>query len=91
MMESRCISAAKSLFFLFQVLYADTFSALHELLCSVLARDLSPDGIQTMFKVTFCTHCPQTLSSLKLIKASFLNALFFPPAYRELVELQTGP
>ncbi|XP_060777885.1 maestro heat-like repeat-containing protein family member 1 isoform X2 [Neoarius graeffei] len=33
-----------------EALYAYTFSALHELLCSVLARDLSPDGIQTMFK-----------------------------------------
>ncbi|KAF4088237.1 hypothetical protein AMELA_G00080220 [Ameiurus melas] len=33
-----------------EVLYGYTFSALHELLCSVLARDLSPDGIQTMFK-----------------------------------------
>lgn len=43
----------------FQVLYADTFSALHELLCSVLARDLSPDGIQTLFKVS---KIPHTLS-----------------------------
>ncbi|XP_062848509.1 maestro heat-like repeat-containing protein family member 1 isoform X2 [Trichomycterus rosablanca] len=33
-----------------EALYTDTFNALHELLCSVLARDLSPDGIQSVFK-----------------------------------------
>lgn len=59
----------------FQVLYGYTFTALHELLCSVLAGDLSPDGIQTMFKVS---KIPHTLSyvSLKFIKPSFLSALF---------------
>uniref|UniRef100_A0A8B9L9G7 Maestro heat-like repeat family member 1 n=1 Tax=Astyanax mexicanus TaxID=7994 RepID=A0A8B9L9G7_ASTMX len=31
-------------------LYTDTFSALHELLRNVLARDLSPDGLQSVFK-----------------------------------------
>ncbi|KAB5586895.1 hypothetical protein PHYPO_G00006680 [Pangasianodon hypophthalmus] len=41
-----------------EALYAYTFSALHELLCSVLARDLSPDGIQTIFK-----HIDSWLSS----------------------------
>ncbi|XP_053484925.1 maestro heat-like repeat-containing protein family member 1 isoform X2 [Ictalurus furcatus] len=41
-----------------EVLYGYTFSALHELLCSVLAGDLSPDGIQTMFK-----HIESWLSS----------------------------
>ncbi|MCJ8728677.1 hypothetical protein PDJAM_G00007090 [Pangasius djambal] len=41
-----------------EALYAYTFSALHELLCSVLARDLSPDGIQTIFK-----HIESWLSS----------------------------
>ncbi|XP_027005038.2 maestro heat-like repeat-containing protein family member 1 isoform X1 [Tachysurus fulvidraco] len=41
-----------------EVLYASTFSALHDLLCSVLARDLTPDGIQTMFK-----HIESWLSS----------------------------
>lgn len=34
-----------------QVLYSDTFNALHELLRNVLARDLSPDGLQAVFKV----------------------------------------
>lgn len=34
-----------------QVLYSDTFNALHELLRNVLARDLSPDGLQSVFKV----------------------------------------
>ncbi|XP_053350115.1 maestro heat-like repeat-containing protein family member 1 isoform X1 [Clarias gariepinus] len=33
-----------------EALYASTFSALHELLSSVLARNLSPDGIQTIFR-----------------------------------------
>uniref|UniRef100_A0A8C1X300 Maestro heat-like repeat-containing protein family member 1 n=1 Tax=Cyprinus carpio TaxID=7962 RepID=A0A8C1X300_CYPCA len=33
-----------------QVLYSDTFNALHELLRNVLARDLSPDGLQSVFK-----------------------------------------
>lgn len=41
-----------------EILYAYTFSALYELLCSVLARDLSPDGIQSMFK-----HIESWLSS----------------------------
>lgn len=34
-----------------QVLYSDTFNALHELLKNVLARDLNPDGLQSVFKV----------------------------------------
>uniref|UniRef100_A0A8C2FQM9 Maestro heat-like repeat-containing protein family member 1 n=1 Tax=Cyprinus carpio TaxID=7962 RepID=A0A8C2FQM9_CYPCA len=33
-----------------EVLYSDTFNALHELLRNVLARDLSPDGLQSVFK-----------------------------------------
>ncbi|XP_022529276.2 maestro heat-like repeat-containing protein family member 1 isoform X2 [Astyanax mexicanus] len=33
-----------------EALYTDTFSALHELLRNVLARDLSPDGLQSVFK-----------------------------------------
>ncbi|XP_066571905.1 maestro heat-like repeat-containing protein family member 1 isoform X2 [Amia ocellicauda] len=33
-----------------EVLYADTFSALQDLLKNVLARDLSPDGLQSIFK-----------------------------------------
>lgn len=41
-----------------EVLHTETFSALHELLCSVLARDLTPDGIQTVFK-----HIESWLSS----------------------------
>ncbi|GAA6103654.1 maestro heat-like repeat-containing protein family member 1 isoform X1 [Tachysurus ichikawai] len=41
-----------------EVLYASTFSALHDLLCSILAQDLTPDGIQTMFK-----HIESWLSS----------------------------
>ncbi|TSK34778.1 Maestro heat-like repeat-containing protein family member 1 [Bagarius yarrelli] len=39
-------------------LYAYTFRALYELLCSVLARNLSPDGIQSLFK-----HIESWLSS----------------------------
>uniref|UniRef100_A0AAY5EJV1 Maestro heat-like repeat family member 1 n=1 Tax=Electrophorus electricus TaxID=8005 RepID=A0AAY5EJV1_ELEEL len=35
-----------------QALYADTFWALHELLRSVLARDLSPDGLHAIFTVS---------------------------------------
>jgi len=38
-------------FFSPQALYADTFNALLELLKNVLARDLSPDGLQSVFKV----------------------------------------
>lgn len=34
-----------------QVLYTDTFNALHELLRNVLRRDMSPDGLQSVFKV----------------------------------------
>ncbi|KAI4893277.1 hypothetical protein NFI96_019675 [Prochilodus magdalenae] len=41
-----------------EALYTDTFSALHELLHNVLARDLSPDGLQTVFK-----HIESWLSS----------------------------
>uniref|UniRef100_A0A8C2DLR9 Maestro heat-like repeat family member 1 n=1 Tax=Cyprinus carpio TaxID=7962 RepID=A0A8C2DLR9_CYPCA len=41
-----------------QVLYSDTFNALHELLRNVLARDLSPDGLQSVFK-----HIESWLSS----------------------------
>ncbi|KAJ8354238.1 hypothetical protein SKAU_G00218050 [Synaphobranchus kaupii] len=33
-----------------EALYADTFGALHDLLRNVLARDLSPDGLQSVFK-----------------------------------------
>uniref|UniRef100_A0A673L1Y9 Maestro heat-like repeat-containing protein family member 1 n=1 Tax=Sinocyclocheilus rhinocerous TaxID=307959 RepID=A0A673L1Y9_9TELE len=33
-----------------QILYSDTFNALHELLRNLLARDLSPDGLQSVFK-----------------------------------------
>ncbi|XP_041962834.1 maestro heat-like repeat-containing protein family member 1 isoform X1 [Alosa sapidissima] len=33
-----------------EVLYSETFKALSDLLRSVLARDLSPDGLQTVFK-----------------------------------------
>ncbi|RXN17939.1 maestro heat-like repeat-containing family member 1 isoform X1 [Labeo rohita] len=40
------------------VLYSDTFNALHELLRNVLARDLSPDGLQSVFK-----HIESWLSS----------------------------
>ena len=39
-----------------QTLYTDTFSALHELLHNVLARDLSPDGLQAVFKVSFLSY-----------------------------------
>ncbi|XP_073782226.1 maestro heat-like repeat-containing protein family member 1 isoform X1 [Danio rerio] len=41
-----------------EVLYSDTFNALHELLRNVLARDLSPDGLQAVFK-----HIESWLSS----------------------------
>ncbi|KAI2655146.1 Maestro heat-like repeat-containing protein family member 1 [Labeo rohita] len=41
-----------------EVLYSDTFNALHELLRNVLARDLSPDGLQSVFK-----HIESWLSS----------------------------
>uniref|UniRef100_A0A671QQN0 Maestro heat-like repeat-containing protein family member 1 n=1 Tax=Sinocyclocheilus anshuiensis TaxID=1608454 RepID=A0A671QQN0_9TELE len=41
-----------------EVLYSDTFTALHELLRNVLARDLSPDGLQSVFK-----HIESWLSS----------------------------
>ncbi|KAG5856775.1 hypothetical protein ANANG_G00011450 [Anguilla anguilla] len=33
-----------------EALYADTFRALHDLLRNILARDLSPDGLQGVFK-----------------------------------------
>ncbi|XP_061100289.1 maestro heat-like repeat-containing protein family member 1 isoform X2 [Conger conger] len=33
-----------------EALYADTFCALHDLLKNVLTRDLSPDGLQSIFK-----------------------------------------
>uniref|UniRef100_A0A4W4GLS8 Maestro heat-like repeat family member 1 n=1 Tax=Electrophorus electricus TaxID=8005 RepID=A0A4W4GLS8_ELEEL len=39
-----------------QALYADTFWALHELLRSVLARDLSPDGLHAIFTVSSRPH-----------------------------------
>uniref|UniRef100_A0AAR2IL20 Maestro heat-like repeat family member 1 n=1 Tax=Pygocentrus nattereri TaxID=42514 RepID=A0AAR2IL20_PYGNA len=39
-----------------QTLYTDTFSALHELLHNVLARDLSPDGLQAVFKVSLVSY-----------------------------------
>ncbi|KAJ8415756.1 hypothetical protein AAFF_G00403130 [Aldrovandia affinis] len=35
-----------------EALYADAFSALHDLLRNVLARDLTPDGLQSVFKVS---------------------------------------
>lgn len=41
-----------------KVLYSDTFNALHELLKNVLRRDLSPDGLQAVFK-----HIESWLSS----------------------------
>uniref|UniRef100_A0A4W5KCP0 Maestro heat-like repeat family member 1 n=1 Tax=Hucho hucho TaxID=62062 RepID=A0A4W5KCP0_9TELE len=41
-----------------EVLYKDTFNALQELLRNILARDLSPDGLQTVFK-----HIEEWLSS----------------------------
>uniref|UniRef100_A0A672LV94 Maestro heat-like repeat family member 1 n=1 Tax=Sinocyclocheilus grahami TaxID=75366 RepID=A0A672LV94_SINGR len=41
-----------------EVLYSDTFNALHELLRNVLVRDLSPDGLQSVFK-----HIESWLSS----------------------------
>ncbi|XP_056618249.1 maestro heat-like repeat-containing protein family member 1 isoform X1 [Triplophysa dalaica] len=40
------------------VLYTDTFNALHELLRNVLRRDMSPDGLQSLFK-----HLESWLSS----------------------------
>ncbi|KAG1947998.1 maestro heat-like repeat-containing protein family member 1 isoform X1 [Pimephales promelas] len=43
-----------------EALYADTFNALLELLKNVLARDLSPDGLQSVFK-----HIESWLSSGK--------------------------
>ncbi|XP_018618550.2 maestro heat-like repeat-containing protein family member 1 isoform X3 [Scleropages formosus] len=33
-----------------EALYVDTFNALHDLLRNMLARDLSPDGLQSIFK-----------------------------------------
>ncbi|XP_051999976.1 maestro heat-like repeat-containing protein family member 1 isoform X2 [Xyrauchen texanus] len=41
-----------------EALYSDTFKALHELLRNVLARDLNPDGLQSLFK-----HIESWLSS----------------------------
>uniref|UniRef100_A0A8C7KCS1 Maestro heat like repeat family member 1 n=1 Tax=Oncorhynchus kisutch TaxID=8019 RepID=A0A8C7KCS1_ONCKI len=41
-----------------QALYKDTFNALQELLRNILARDLSPDGLQSVFK-----HIEEWLSS----------------------------
>uniref|UniRef100_A0A8K9WM81 Maestro heat-like repeat family member 1 n=1 Tax=Oncorhynchus mykiss TaxID=8022 RepID=A0A8K9WM81_ONCMY len=41
-----------------QELYKDTFNALQELLRNILARDLSPDGLQSVFK-----HIEEWLSS----------------------------
>ncbi|XP_028837282.1 maestro heat-like repeat-containing protein family member 1 isoform X2 [Denticeps clupeoides] len=37
-----------------QVLYSESFTALHELLRNVLAKDLSPDGLQMAFKHIEC-------------------------------------
>ncbi|XP_052003052.1 maestro heat-like repeat-containing protein family member 1 [Xyrauchen texanus] len=41
-----------------EAFYSDTFNALHDLLRNVLARDLSPDGLQSVFK-----HIESWLSS----------------------------
>uniref|UniRef100_A0A8C7RJB3 Maestro heat-like repeat family member 1 n=1 Tax=Oncorhynchus mykiss TaxID=8022 RepID=A0A8C7RJB3_ONCMY len=41
-----------------QALYKDTFNALQELLRNILARDLNPDGLQSVFK-----HIEEWLSS----------------------------
>ncbi|XP_070989572.1 maestro heat-like repeat-containing protein family member 1 isoform X2 [Oncorhynchus clarkii lewisi] len=41
-----------------EALYKDTFNALQELLRNILARDLSPDGLQSVFK-----HIEEWLSS----------------------------
>ncbi|KAJ8290767.1 hypothetical protein GJAV_G00017250 [Gymnothorax javanicus] len=43
-----------------EALYTDTFRALHNLLRNVLARDLSPDGLQSIFK-----HIEVWLSSMR--------------------------
>lgn len=37
-----------------QALYKDTLAALQELLKSVLAKDPTPDGLQSVFKVVWC-------------------------------------
>lgn len=37
-----------------QALYKDTLAALQELLKSVLAKDPTPDGLQSIFKVRPC-------------------------------------
>uniref|UniRef100_A0AAZ3SGH9 Maestro heat-like repeat family member 1 n=1 Tax=Oncorhynchus tshawytscha TaxID=74940 RepID=A0AAZ3SGH9_ONCTS len=42
----------------YQALYKDTFNALQELLRNILARDLSPNGLQSVFK-----HIEEWLSS----------------------------
>uniref|UniRef100_A0A8B9LI79 Maestro heat-like repeat family member 1 n=1 Tax=Astyanax mexicanus TaxID=7994 RepID=A0A8B9LI79_ASTMX len=49
-MAADCSSIPLTVFTVSQALYTDTFSALHELLRNVLARDLSPDGLQSVFK-----------------------------------------
>lgn len=38
-----------------QALYKETLAALQELLKSVLAKDLTPDGLQSVFKVKLQT------------------------------------
>nr|XP_046190831.1 maestro heat-like repeat-containing protein family member 1 isoform X2 [Oncorhynchus gorbuscha] len=43
-----------------EALYKDTFNALQELLRNILARDLSPDGLQSVFK-----HIEEWLSSVQ--------------------------
>uniref|UniRef100_A0A8K9XYZ4 Maestro heat-like repeat family member 1 n=1 Tax=Oncorhynchus mykiss TaxID=8022 RepID=A0A8K9XYZ4_ONCMY len=56
-----CCVVVRTVFYLLlfpQELYKDTFNALQELLRNILARDLSPDGLQSVFK-----HIEEWLSS----------------------------
>lgn len=47
-----------------KALYKETLAALQELLKSVLAKDPTPDGLQSVFKVTFQTALCSSVTNM---------------------------
>lgn len=86
-----------------QALYKDTLAALQELLKSVVAKDPTPDGLQSVFKVrSSSVHLCATNICIIYLSCSPIVlypvmwseiwcALLFCAAYRIVVELCTGP
>uniref|UniRef100_A0A8C9V2U7 Maestro heat like repeat family member 1 n=1 Tax=Scleropages formosus TaxID=113540 RepID=A0A8C9V2U7_SCLFO len=68
-----------------KALYVDTFNALHDLLRNMLARDLSPDGLQSIFKNMVTFHnlgallgrlSPRCTDSSPLVRRAAIDCIY---------------